>query len=474
MTSCSSIQNNLLAYHVGALGPLAKLQVRRHLKTCPTCAARLAAEVALDARLRRADLAPDSLPAAMLRRRPLRYALVLVPALALGGVFFLRPGTPGGPTIAFADVEKALSDTKYITWMQTQNVVATKETMKATVQRYQARPGTIYTHWIDTENLKLSISSPNGTTLLDTTHQEGYTGKSYYIWNKNQDLSEDIVRTIKELALGPLGPETSEPKLKYLIVKTSPWISKNIIFQEKPVVFFTRTVTTSWDKAEKGRVQIEKAWIEPKTRHLLRRESETVFTEGIRLITINENYRYLNEAPAGTFTPTRPTPGEIYEFDNISGPPRKLLVEDTGVDKSLRRQIGQIVEAMNAGDSTTLVNLGDAKLNASDGPEVLNGKTRAQREQFFRWYLGDIARRRVLRSWKLDPLPGSFTSVMARWHRHTAGASYPPTGPMEVSLGLTGTATLKDGSRQKIRSHVTFRLTPSGPKLIWFDPNNHR
>ncbi len=473
MKSCSSAQTNLLAYHVGALDPLAKLRVRRHLKTCPTCAARLAAEVTLDARLRRADLAPAQIPVP--RPRALRYALVLVPALALGGIFFLRPGTPGGPAPAFADVERALSDTKYITWTQTQSIVATKESMQAKIKRYQSRPRIIYTHWIDTETLRLWISSSDGTTLFDKNHREGSTKSHYYIWDKDHDFGAGTVQNIKELALGPLEPETSKPKLKYLTVKTSPWVSKNTTYQKNPAIYFTRTVTKSWEGAEMGRDQVEKAWIEPKTRHLLRRESETMFTEGIKLITVNENYRYLNEAPAGTFTPVRPAPGEDYTFSSHSGPERKLLVEDRGVDTALRQQIGQIVEAMNAGDSAALSRLGDAKLYASDGPEVLNGKTRTQREQFFRWYLGDIARRRVLRNWKrIGPLPNYFTSVMARWHRHTEGASYPPTSPMEVSLGLMGTATLTDGSRQKIRSHVTFRLTPTGPKLIWFDPNNHR
>ncbi len=466
MTSCSSIQNNLLAYHLGALNPLAKLQVRRHLKTCPECAARLVAEVALDARLRRADLASTPIPTPARSPRPLRYALVLVPALALGGVFFLRPGTPGGPAPAFAEVEKALTQVKYITWNETQTVKFPEG---------RTEPPQLYRLWILTSPLCSVVESKSGKlpfrSLAFSDHVESkqtlQDKRVIYQWEKTNSVAKTIIENI----LNPTKIDNNKNKTTIYSENSSPWSSEISFLGNKPAIRYSRNVRIDSDSRKIQQIRHEDIWVEPGTRHLLKRRFKTTSSDHFEMETISDHFQYLDAVPAGTFDPPRPAIGERYQLQTpILSSPRKLLVEDTGVDAAIRRQARQIVAAMNAGDGEQLAGLFDHRLYADYGPDLWYGRTRTERAAWLRACLKEHGDKRVLQHWKIDPLPKHLTAQLAEWHKHEKDAPYPPITPMDVRLTLTGTADTPTGAKRRVASRLVFRLTPRGPRAIQFVP----
>ena len=134
--TCDQIQPLLDAFAAHELGWGTAGRVRRHLAACPACAAELAETRRLDSRVRawRDVLAPaglqsriaaalPSMPPVSVSRRP---AVVRRAAVGLAGVaaasaafFWLVPGQPGRPTMAFADVEQAMQHVGTLSWVTT-------------------------------------------------------------------------------------------------------------------------------------------------------------------------------------------------------------------------------------------------------------------------------------------------------------------------------------------------------------------
>lgn len=473
MKPCEKVPaEHLLAYHLNALSPLRKLQLTWHLKGCADCRTSLLAEQALDSHLRRGEniTRPVLIPAPS-RQLALRLGgAALALTVLVAGAVFLHPGTPGGPQIAFADVEKALSDSRYITWTQAE----TSTTIRAPKTGQSASPRTRTsrsTYWVEVNPLRMAIreNATGAISLYDSDHYEGTVGDSHYIWARIGEWnSPDMIR---QLVVSPLDANYSNNNTRGMKSHSTPWEKKTVTFQGKTAVHFSRTTTLEIAMVTRRIVKREQVWVDPASRHLLRRETASEHHTGYTSVSVAENFRYLNSAPPETFSPSRPEPGEFYTFSLLDGPTQENTV-DQKTDRSIRKQISQIATAINAGNADGLAALGSPELYANEGPEVFNGKTRAQRAAYFRWYLKYVARQKMLRNWKLEPLPARFTSRLGHWHRQGEDTAYPPTGPRDVALGLLGTATLPNGQRKRILSHVTFRLTPSGPKITWFNPHN--
>lgn len=133
--TCDQIQACLEAFAGGELGWGTAWHVRRHLAGCAACAAQLAEIRQLDRRARAwrdvpaptglenriAAALPSASPA--LNAPPHRALVTRRAAVGLAGVaaavsafFWLLPGQPGRPTIAFADVERAMQQVKTVSW----------------------------------------------------------------------------------------------------------------------------------------------------------------------------------------------------------------------------------------------------------------------------------------------------------------------------------------------------------------------
>lgn len=128
--TCDQTQPLLEAFADGELGWGTAWCVRRHLAACPACTAELAEARRLDSRVRawRDVPAPSglqsritaALPSVAAPRRPVtvrRVAVGLAGVAAASAAFFwLAPGQPGRPTIAFADVEQAMEQAQTVSY----------------------------------------------------------------------------------------------------------------------------------------------------------------------------------------------------------------------------------------------------------------------------------------------------------------------------------------------------------------------
>lgn len=133
--NCDQTQPLLEAFADGELGWGTARSVRRHLAGCAACAAELAATRHLTALVcawrdvpapavlpsRLAAALPSLSPAAAVpprRVRVTRRAAVGLAGIAAAAAafFWLLPGHPGQPTIAYADVEKAMESVNVMTW----------------------------------------------------------------------------------------------------------------------------------------------------------------------------------------------------------------------------------------------------------------------------------------------------------------------------------------------------------------------
>ncbi len=131
--TCDQTQPLLEAFADEELGWWAAWRVRRHLAACPACASEVAELQRLTARIRawRDVPAPAHLqsqiaaalppaPPVSAPRRPIaarRAAVGLAGLAAAAAAFFwLLPGQPGRPTIAFADVEQAMQQVQTVSY----------------------------------------------------------------------------------------------------------------------------------------------------------------------------------------------------------------------------------------------------------------------------------------------------------------------------------------------------------------------
>lgn len=132
--TCPQTQTLLDAYADGELSHLTAYRLRRHLKACADCTAQLADIQHLGAAVhawrdlpapselgsRIAALLPPavSVPMPPRDRRIVRRAAVGLAgaAAAIGIGFWLLPGKPSQPTLAFADVEKAMQQVQIASW----------------------------------------------------------------------------------------------------------------------------------------------------------------------------------------------------------------------------------------------------------------------------------------------------------------------------------------------------------------------
>ena len=124
--TCTQTQPLLDAYADHALNPWQASRVRRHLDGCAACAAQLdsvqrvsasvhawrnvVAPAALQGRIADALPLAPAVPVPPRNRRVARRAAFTLAgvAAAIGAGFWLLPGKPSQPTIAFADVQKAM------------------------------------------------------------------------------------------------------------------------------------------------------------------------------------------------------------------------------------------------------------------------------------------------------------------------------------------------------------------------------
>ncbi len=231
--TCTQIQPLLDAYADHALPVWQAYCVRRHLTACSDCTAQLAdiqrlgaavhawhnvpAPAALEGRI--AAVLPQIASAPMPprnRRVARRTSMALAGvAAAIGIGVWLLPGKPSQPTIAFADVQKAMQQVQIVSWKS--YLVVTDA--KWHPLRDQKLPGSYGITWLRRDPPAIAtIAQPRGSvSLTDGRGNLEHTAQGNYVkYPPNSvigiGLAKDVENQIKALTEEPvLASPTSTP-----------------------------------------------------------------------------------------------------------------------------------------------------------------------------------------------------------------------------------------------------------------------
>ena len=333
--TCDQIQPLLEAFAGHDLSPLTRWRIRPHLTQCPTCTAELAESVALTARVRDwqnvpapagleariAALLPAAAPAPA--RPPLRRAAVGLAGLAaaLAAAFWLVPGQPGRPTVAFAEVEQAMQNVQTVSWHFTAQMndkagdksKPVKLTYTNWLRRipaasattdYQSAPDTYFDV---VENLPMkTLKDDRGYFLLS---KSGYTVISASI-----PASQVITRQIESLTQFPQATIASSSSVGGGKTTVTSFHQENVVVDGQNQIRFDRDIKTVWPEVNgknTHRLVHVIDWVSVDTYRLVRVEIHlTEDTTGIQpfITLVQDQFQYNTPPPPGVFD-WSPPPG---------------------------------------------------------------------------------------------------------------------------------------------------------------------
>src|SRR5687768_18117483 len=205
------------------LGPFAAWRVRRHTASCADCAKELSSLRRVDQLVLAADLVPSisvrgaSNPDSGAPVRRIKRA-VIGSAVAAGGlavtvaIISLLPGMPASPTVAFADVERAMKSVRTASWIETWSMWRDGKEEWAIVTEHWARlnPPAYATRDLP-ERRRGHVSTPHDKSLFDekgTTQFNQRAGK-YTVVRMNTPPGPQLRKQVQQLILSQI----SAPKL---------------------------------------------------------------------------------------------------------------------------------------------------------------------------------------------------------------------------------------------------------------------
>ena len=266
--TCTTIQPLLEAFAGHDLSPLTRWRIRRHLTQCPACTAELAEINALTARVRDWQNVPAPagleariaarLPAAapVPARPPLRRAAVGLAGLAaaLAAAFWLVPGQPGRPTVAFAEVEQAMQNVQTVSWHSTMliNDKSSDKSKQATVT---------YTNWLRRSPAAIAatdyiITSPNRVSkstgefpVRALQSDQGFltlSKKECLIMPVHKPFSEAVTRRIKELTQLPQSTIALGPLPEQVKTTVTNFHQENVVVGGQKQIRFERDIEKTW------------------------------------------------------------------------------------------------------------------------------------------------------------------------------------------------------------------------------------
>ena len=355
----------------GELPPWTAARVRRHLKTCETCRAEHDALVALGARARAwRDI--GHAPAALETRltdayarmtqtkeenpmpaaaespihvappprpgRALRPALVGAGALAalLAAAALFLPGSPGRPTVAFADVQRAMAGLADVSWTQTQQRYDLQGhlTLQNTQQFWVRRDRPA----IAEQDSASTISQiPGGeyagpTWMVSDAHGliNAHPRQGMYYLHPAEPIARRVQSTLDGLTASPGSGDS--------------WKAEQATLLGRPALVFRQHIhgLTDGDGPERHTVDGDETfWADPHTLRVLRHRSDLVWgsfrvvTDGGQTVTLPAEhividaagFQYDTPAPVGVFDLAPPSDAHVTEDDGqgnqtvVSTPP---------------------------------------------------------------------------------------------------------------------------------------------------------
>ena len=361
--TCDQTQPFLDAFAARELGWGTAWRVRRHLAACPACAAELAETRCLDSHARawRDVPAPAGLqsriaavlPSAPPVSAPCRPVAVRRAAVGLAGVaaasaafFWLTPGQPGRPTIAFADVEQAMEQVQTASWDETMMFYnRAGHPVKSTASHW--------TKWL--RRNPPALASNGGfedlrfQELRDVRGHFERIAPGRYIVSKPRDRRDGSISTVVEAYIREITqPQiTQTPIGNGLLgagadrVEFSPTRQRHVILDGQDLILFTRdqdSIAVSRDKSERHYYYHIKVWADPITRRVVRIEQHSpdgwAKTGPDNMVLTRSNFRYNQTPPLGVFDWSPPPGAKIYgEMDGF----RAMMHEITHAVLSRKR-----------------------------------------------------------------------------------------------------------------------------------------
>jgi len=338
--NCTQTQPLLDAYADHALNAWQTFRVRRHLAGCAACAAQLADIHRLTAAVRAwQDVpAPANLASQIAAALPLTAAVRTPPrdrrvarraavglvgvAAAIGVGFWLLPGRPAQPTLAFADVEQAMEQVETLSWVTTAHnnfidQTGHKTEADASEQTWLRRkPAAVST-------LEQAKAYPKGLRSLTDSRGEifQYADNAYrtYKPNANEGIAKIVEQEIRRMTQLPTQNVTSNPNAS-IRSKFSPLQEHETKLNGHVQILFVRkgdlTVTT--DPAPLRLIHIrESMWVEPTTRRITQIEIDNSGGEkgpSSQASIIYSDFHYNQSPPPGVFDWSPPPGAKVTHY----------------------------------------------------------------------------------------------------------------------------------------------------------------
>jgi len=326
--TCDQTQPLLEAFAGGELGWRTAWRVRRHLAGCAACAAQLAEIRQLDARARAwrdvpapAGLggriaaalpsAPPALSAPPRRMRVTRRAAVgLAGTAAVAAAFFwLLPGQPGRPTIAFADVVKAMANVNVMAWTDSSTIYGEnkKVVSQGVTQVWMRHNPPAYARI----NLPGPFQPERSQTLEDQRGLMDILPKNKYILSRDRNNIPGLVKAYASFFVAPLA----------LLESTSSSKGEKVTLNGQSVLKFAgvRHLYGSFPNTTalpQHRVPIDlevTLWIDPATKRVVQM-AERSTTNGKPVDTgVQTQIRYDETPPPNTFDVVPPPGAKFYD-----------------------------------------------------------------------------------------------------------------------------------------------------------------
>ena len=480
-----------IALTKGELPAWKRIPLERHIARCPDCAAAQTQVAATFARaqtlpLDRAgnalrdqiwstaegiSLTPNAQPPTPSSRLfPFRIALggLTAAAVTIFALAFL-PGTPGHPTVVFAQVEKAMKELKTVHWRS------------RTLQTVELRP-----------DGKYKILKPEGSGVtwvsLDPPMMAGVYGKDRMVYTPttryqidddpsgvtayarfSQGFSEDgeeepnTGKTPREILLNQVvfpredigNRQAKQWKKRGVDVRQTPWNATQVTLDGKNVLHFEQERRYAQDLSNDANFRWKdigmkrEVWADPQTFRIIKRMTTGSFTNGtetVEAISVSDDFRYDVTVPPGVFE-HQPAVGARYSFRAFKE--RQARDEE---EKAIRDLVNRAADAFNRQDGAAYADQWDF--------EYLNvPEERQAREK--RLQIQSLASAKPARPWRIATIYKSSTRPTGIFVQETPETPFPPTEPNEFRTFLE----IKDAQGKKwvwmlnVRKHANdFRL----------------
>jgi outer membrane lipoprotein-sorting protein len=399
-------------------------------------------------------------------------------AVGIGGIaFFALPGTPGQPTVAFAQVEAAMAQVRTAAWTETITFTVDRTPPQTYTKQYEwwasLQPGRIAQRWIGgTErNERPWRFVSDGTTTLGYAESRWGNGRETARYFRSEVQPEALEingstpqERIRGLLLFPMEAEQqkasesqNESAYARFTRQRSAWRSRREKLAGQTALRFDSHLTTiivpkTEDTTETRHEADWSIWVDPKTYRILRREIVHLSSPSKSSLrtwrSVSENFRYNETPPATAFTIPPPPVGKPYQFSD--GLKKTTDREASPTDTArVREMVVKAVSAWNRRDTPVFAALWDFSFVEKQRQALLGEQPdpNRTREQERHW-LSRLQQGVPYRKWQIEDI-GTVFGMSHFLVRQSSREPFPPTDTRHTTytVFVNGMAVLKAGEK---------------------------